>query len=64
MKETESQFLRPIRKYKATSEHSEEDSESADELATNENITKKKKEYLDQVIFDKNGVFCYQEDPN
>ena len=54
----------PIRKYKATSEQSEEDSESADELATNENITKKKKEYLDQVIFDKNGVFCYQEDPN
>jgi len=54
----------PSRKQKVNTEQSEEeDSESGQESATNEFITKKKKEYLEQVIYDKNGVFCYQEDP-
>ena len=28
------------------------------------NLTKKKQEYLEQTINDKNGVFKYDEDPN
>jgi anti-sigma28 factor (negative regulator of flagellin synthesis) len=44
------------------SSHEEEPSDPSTSLA-GQNLTKKKLEYLKQQIRDKNGVFCYEDDP-